>query len=77
MKVFNCQDMPKHILKMFFHIMDSPNDVYVRWQISENSFPEGEGLETKAIDQWLIDNGAEAPQCEGYAGEEVIISHWW
>lgn len=76
MKVFNCQDMPKHILKMFFHVKDG-NYGYVRWQISENYFPEGEGLETKAIDQWLIDNGAEAPQSKGYAGEEVIISHWW
>lgn len=78
-KVFNCQDMPEDIKDMFFERNSDPshgNDCYVDWYI-KGTKEEYMSPEEKAIDAWLIANGANDAPSENDSGEEVIISHWW
>ncbi len=78
MKVFDCQDMPENIRKVFFDVSDVGNDCYVRYCIGESLWEDDDdwGIKYTLIDNWLIENGAGCSS-EGKSGEEVIIKHWW
>jgi len=77
-KVFNCQDMPEDIRKMFFEVSEAGNDCYVDYWIGDTQWEEGDkwGEKYIAIDKWLVENGAK-PATEKKCGEEVLIKHWW
>ncbi len=74
-KVFDCQDMPEDLKRKFFELDDHNrgNDCYIDWWIASDMDADEN---TKAIDQWLIDNGAD-PGTKDKCGEEVLIKHWW
>ena len=76
-KVYDCQDMPDKVMRSFFDSTDCGNDVYVDWTVggheeyeTEEEYEENRDDDFKAVDKWLIKNGAEGD-------EEVIIKHWW
>ena len=78
MKVFNCQDMPEEIKRIFFELnLGTGNDCYVQWNPELHMEAEDEfGIEDeivkkyKIVQKWLIDNGSAED-------EEVLINHWW
>jgi hypothetical protein len=76
MKVFDCQDMPENIRQMFFELCESGNDCYVDWTINGTT-DEYITDEEKAIDAWLISNGANGAPSEDDSGEDILIRHWW
>lgn len=66
-KVFDCQEMPNDIKKLFFESINSSytNNCYIHWYVKyleEDNFT--------LIDQWFIEHGASE-------GEKIIIKHWW
>lgn len=66
MQVFDCQDMPAHIRKVYYRLTeDYGNDVYLPWEL-DNSWQDDSG---KIIDNWLRENGA--------TDSNVLIKHWW
>jgi hypothetical protein len=78
MKVFDCQDMPDDIKKIFFDIMEPRfkalmlgNDCYVDFDID---FEEPESIDESdkllMIQKWLLENGAELD-------DTVLINYWW
>lgn len=92
MKVFDCQDMSKELKESFFRIFERKghNDIIVNYTISNERFKytASDGtevdiedsewaLDKKALDAWLIANGANAPITDDSEGEEVLIKHWW
>lgn len=87
MKVFDCQDMPEDIRKIFFDYSEKGNDVYVDWWVhSERYFYlEGQDKDPEyieyvrqktALDDWFIANGA-TPGKPDHEGEHIIVKHWW
>ena len=77
MKVFDCQDMPDDLCRIFLLTWDNKcNDVFVSWTIA-GSTSESMSDEDKEIDAWLIANGATAPLASDQSGEAVIIQYWW
>lgn len=81
MKVFDCQDMPEDIRRVFFDAHEERNDSYVLWTletagINDTDTDKDYDADHKLIDQWLIDNGAK-PGEPGRSGETVLINHWW
>jgi hypothetical protein len=70
MKVFDCQEMPDDIRKMFFDVSVALNDSYVEYLIEDPRWESEWSASYIAINNWLIANGAEL-------NEKVIISHWW
>lgn len=67
MKVFDCQDMPDQLRKVFFHYMSAGNDCYVIFYMED----EDSDASHKEIYDWLMLNGAT------YNDESVLIKHWW
>ena len=68
MKVFDCQDMPDNLKKIFMSFWDNVgNDCAKEWYMHDSDPPEPE---SDKIDTWLMENGAEF-------GEHVMIKHWW
>ncbi|MCK9279165.1 MAG: hypothetical protein M0P71_00860 [Melioribacteraceae bacterium] len=63
MKIFDCQDFPKDIKKMFFDEYEAGNDCYVEYDICNDE-------EANKLTKYLMENG-------GKDGETVIIKHWW
>lgn len=82
MKVFDCQwdpGMPDDVKKAFFSFCECGNDVYVSWTVETsgtNDSGDDYNADHKLVDQWLIDNGAEAGAADR-CGETVLIKHWW
>jgi len=69
-KVFDCQEMPDKVRRLFFKVADvMSNDVYVSWSV-QASTPEDTISGVKVVDDWLIAKGA-------VQHESVIIRHWW
>lgn len=67
MKVFDCQDMPNDIKKIFFELYtDRGNDVYIKHALGDDNSYE----EYKRVDGWLIENKATLD-------ENVLINYWW
>lgn len=69
MKIFDCQDMPHDIMKLFFSRYDdgqTGNNCYADWttEVWDMNDPFLE------VSKWLVENGAEVD-------EEVIVKHWW
>ena len=79
-KIFDCQEMPDTLRKEFFKLTEQGNDSYIDWVIASEEFEDDDKSEHRkaidAIDQWLINNGAE-PGTTDDCGEEVLIKHWW
>ena len=68
-KVFDCTDMPEKLMQAFYNMYDHKhNDSMVFWVVGDS----GEDGESRAVDKWLVENGANA---EGF--ETVIIRYWW
>ena len=78
-KVFDCQDMPEDLRKIFFDMFENGNDSYVNWGIQDSIWDEGDshGENVKLLDKWLVENGASPAPAEHTAGEEVLIKYWW
>jgi hypothetical protein len=85
MKVFDCQDMSDDVKSKYFRHyriagIETYNGSYLGWDIADEVFDD-ESSEwavcKKAVDAWLITNGANAPKFEDDAGEEVLIRYWW
>lgn len=80
LKVFNCQQMPGDIRDIYFEEANDPeshgNDCYIDWYIEHPSDPHI-SENKKIINQWLVDNGADAALDENSSGEKVLIRHWW
>lgn len=77
MKVFDCQDMPEDLRKEFFALWDDRgNDTFVKWGIAESIYESDDDI-NKRIDDWLVENGADAAPGDDDSGECVLISYWW
>jgi len=79
LKVFDCQDMPEDVRKIFFNIAKSENDSYINWYTEETHYDwDGAGIKGhEIIDKWLIENGADPRVKPARFGEKVLINHWW
>jgi hypothetical protein len=76
MKVFDCQDMPDAVMKVFFEETEGEgnryNDIYVSWDISGDWRDcDGDTPSEKLIDDWLFANGANRED------KKVIVKRWW
>ena len=90
MKVFDCQDMPEEVKKIFFELAPDTahNDVYVDWWVHDERFFYEEGQKEdpeyceyvrrkQLLENWLIENGAKPGKSGEHEGEHVLIKHWW
>lgn len=80
MKVFDCQDMPDDVRKAFFELFSgrASNGCFVEMSI-DHSTPEATLPEDQIVQDWLVANGAEKDQLgrPDWAGEDVLVRHWW
>ncbi len=67
--------MPEDLKRKLFESQDGRygNDCYINWWIGSDVDSDEN---TYLIDQWLIDNGANAGTKDS-RGEEVLIKYWW
>ena len=73
MKVFDCQDMPRDLMREFFRLWDDKgNDVFLEWTLGDSNDDV-----SKRIDEWLCVNGAKHAKDENDIGETVLIKYWW
>jgi hypothetical protein len=88
MKVFDCQDMPEDVKKIFFEMEEANNDCYVDWHVHSERFFYKDGQKEDAeyceyvwrkqlVEDWLIVNGALPGKSNEHEGEHVLINHWW
>jgi len=76
MKVFDCQDMPKEVMKAFFEETEGEgnryNDIYVSWDIAGVWRDcDGDTPSEKLIDGWFFANGANKED------KEIIVQRHW
>lgn len=74
MKVFDCQDMPDNVRKVFFEENCYSNDCAIVYDVEPVSYVDDLGEESNVyhtvVDTWLIANGATE-------NETIVIKHWW
>lgn len=76
MKVFDCQEMPDDVRRVFFEqTQDHGNSCYVSWWPTSQQYQEDDGTwqdneDYTIVDGWLRANGAELD-------EKVVVRHSW
>ena len=89
-KVFDCQEMPENIRKIFFDRYGrSANDVFVSVWVLEAGKPESEDTGTEIIGEYMTSLGRYIKNRGDYPvqdwlfdnganeSEEVLVRHWW
>ena len=88
MNVFDCQEMPDDIRKIFFEFAEAHNDCYVDWWVHSERYFYLEGQKEDAeyceyvrkktaLDDWFVANGAKPGKSNEHEGEHIIVKHWW